>query len=115
MSNEIKQGVYVSVGGKVGRVFTYQGDKTGVEIHVQDERMRYPDRYTAFDVKQAVAEGDLVEVHGWLSTQVEEYTKKDGTTGHGVKRIVNAPKIAKHEPAAPAPVDDAWATETAPF
>lgn len=113
--SSIKTGVYVSVGGKVARVFQYGDGKTGVEIHVQDERMRYPDRYTAFDVKDPVTEGDMVEVHGWLSTQVEEYTKKDGTTGHGVKRIVNAPKVAKHEPAAPAPVDDAWATETAPF
>ena len=96
MSDQIKDGAYVAVGGRVARVFQY-GGKTGVEVHVQDDRMKYPDRYTAFDVSDEVAEGDRVEIRGWLSTQVEEYRKRDGSAGYGVKRAINAPKVAKRE------------------
>jgi hypothetical protein len=99
MSDGIKVGCYAAVGGKVARVFTYGDGKTGVEVHVQDERMKYPDRYTAFGVTDEVAEGDLVEVRGWLSSQSEKFTKRDGTEGYGVKRTINAPKLAKREPA----------------
>lgn len=112
--SEIKDGAYVAVGGKVARVFQYQG-KTGVEVHVQDDRMKYPDRYTAFDVTEQVTEGDRVEVRGWLSTQVEEFQKRDGSTGHGVKRSINAPKVTKREPAQDAPAGGEWATAEVPF
>lgn len=95
--SDIKDGVYASVSGTVSRVFTYSGGKTGVEIHVKGERSKYPDRYTAFDVSDEVAEGDRVEIRGWLSTQVEEFQKRDGSTGHGVKRAINAPRVAKWE------------------
>jgi hypothetical protein len=99
MTGTIKPGVYAAVSGTVARVFHYGDQKTGIEIHVKTERMKYPDRYTAFDIRDQVAEGDTVEVRGWLETQVEEFTKRDGSTGHGVKRTVNAPKLEKHEPA----------------
>lgn len=97
MSEQIKQGVYVAVGGKVGRVFQTKNG-AAIEVHVQDERMKYPDRYTVWGLGDQVSEGDVVEVRGWLSTQVEEFQKRDGSTGHGVKRQVNAPTLAKHEP-----------------
>ena len=98
MSN-IKSGVYASIGGTVGKVFQYSGNKTGIEVHVQTERMKHADRYTVWDLQDQVAEGDAVEVHGWLTTAPETYQKRDGSEGHGVKRTINAPKLAKHEPA----------------
>lgn len=115
MSNEIKNGAYVSIGGKVGRVFSTKNG-AAIEVHVQDEKQQYPDRYTVWGLGDQVAEGDRVEVHGWLSTSPESFTKRDGSEGHGVRRAVNAPKLAKHEAAAQsAPAQDEWASGGEPF
>lgn len=95
--SSIKQGAYVSIGGTVGRVFQTKNG-AAIEVHVKDDRMQYPDRYTVWGLGDQVAEGDLVEVHGWLSTKPSSFTKRDGSEGHGVERAVNAPKLAKHEP-----------------
>lgn len=105
--SELKDGVYASVTGKVGRVF-HTKNGAAIEVHVQTERMKYADRFTVWGLGDQVAEGDRVEVRGWLETQVESFTKRDGTEGHGVKRTVNAPKLAKHEPAQA----DGWAQST---
>lgn len=103
MTEEIKQRAYVSIGGKVARVFSTKNGPA-IEVHVTEEGQQYPDRYTVWGLGDQVAEGDMVEVHGFLRTQVEKLTKRDGTEGHGVKRTVNNPKLAKHEPAA----QDSW-------
>lgn len=97
--SEIKDGCYGAIGGKVARVFQTKNG-AAIEVHVQTERMKYPDRYTVWGLGDEVVEGDRVEVRGWVETQPEEYTKRDGTVGHGVRRTVNAPKLAKHEPVA---------------
>ena len=98
MTDEIRDGAYVAVGGKVARVFQTKNG-AALELHVQTERMKYPDRYTVWGCGDEVAEGDRVEIRGWLETQPETFTKRDGTEGHGVKRTINAPKLTKHEPA----------------
>ena len=98
MTDEIRDGAYVAVGGKVGRVFQTKNG-AALELHVQTERMRYPDRYTVWGCGDECAEGDRVEIRGWLDTQPESFTKRDGTEGHGVKRTINAPKLTKREPA----------------
>jgi hypothetical protein len=114
---EIKDGVYAAVSGTVGRVF-HTKNGAAIEVHVQTERMRYPDRYTVWGLGDQVAQGDRVEVRGWLETSVEEYPKRDGSTGHGVKRTVNAPKLAAHvaqDAGGGAPGDvGPWATVTVP-
>ncbi len=110
---DIKQGAYASIGGKVARVFpTKNGD--AIEVHVHEEGARYPDRYTVWGLGDQVAVDDMVEVRGWLKTVPETFQKRDGTEGHGVKRTINAPKLAKHEPAQA----DAWGggdDSTTPF
>lgn len=98
MSDEIKDGAYVAVGGKVARIFQTKNG-AALELHVQTERMKYPDRYTVWGCGDECSEGDRVEIRGWLDTQPESFTKRDGTEGHGVKRTINAPKLTKHEPA----------------
>lgn len=95
----IKDGVWAAVSGTVGRVF-HTKNGAAIEVHVQDERMKYPDRVTVWGCGDQVAEGDRVEVRGWFSAQVESFTKRDGSTGYGVKRAVNAPKLVQHEPKA---------------
>lgn len=100
----IKNGAYVAVGGTVGRIFQTKNGPA-IEVHVQDERQKYPDRYTVWGLGDQVAEGDRVEVRGWLSTAPETFQKRDGTEGHGVKRTVNAPTLSKHEPAGGVPDD----------
>lgn len=94
--SDIKDGVYVSVSGTVARVFNTTNG-AAIEVHVQTERMKYADRYTVWGLGDDVTEGDRVEVKGWLDTRVEEFQKRDGSTGHGVKRSVNAPKLGKRE------------------
>lgn len=95
---EIKDGCYVAVSGTVARVFQTKNG-AALELHVQTERMKYPDRFTVWGLGDQVSQGDRVEIRGWLETQPESFTKRDGTEGHGVKRTINAPKLARHEPA----------------
>lgn len=97
---DIKNQKYISIGGTVGRVFQYSKG-AAFELHYQDDKMQYPDRITVWGEGDKVAEGDRVEVHGYYSDGPETFTKRDGTEGHGVKRAINGPKIAKHEPAQP--------------
>ncbi|GAB2519678.1 hypothetical protein [Paramicrobacterium agarici] len=113
---EIKDGVYASVSGTVARTFETKNG-AACEVHVQDERQKFPDRYTAWGLGDQVAEGDRVEVRGWLVTLPDTFTKRDGSEGHGVKRMVNAPKLAKHEPAQaqPEPSGDGWYDGGEPF
>lgn len=112
--SDIKNAKYISVGGKVGKVFQY-AKGTAIELHYQDDKMQYPERITVWGLGDQVAEGDRVEIHGYYSDQVEEFTKKDGTTGHGVKRSINGPKLAKREQVQPAPVQEGWDSAAAPF
>lgn len=103
---EIKNQKYISVGGTVGKVFEY-AKGTGFELRFQDERMQYPERITVWGAGGEVSEGDRVEVHGFYSDAPEEYQKRDGSVGYGVRRAINAPKVVKREPGQP--VQDSWA------
>ena len=107
----IKDGVYASVSGTVARVFQTKNG-AAIEVHVKDDRNQYPDRYTVWGLGDEVAEGDRIEARGWLVTLPDTFTKRDGTEGHGVKRMLNAPKLTKHEPA-----QQSWAGDDsgAPF
>jgi hypothetical protein len=87
--SEIKDGVYGSVAGTVGRVGQAKNGPYAV-IEVARDGAKYPDRVTAWGLEAAV--GDRVSVKGWLSWRREE---KDGKTYLNVS--LNQPKVDKHE------------------
>jgi hypothetical protein len=96
MTDEIKDGVYASVSGTVGRVA--DGRFT---IEVQNERAKYPDYVTVWSKEIFVEKGDRISVKGWLSWKKSE---RDGKVYVDVS--VNQPKVEKHEKAAPAVSSD---------
>ena len=91
----IKDGLYGYVGGTVARGFDTKNGPAAV-VEVLAEGSKYPDRVTVWGAG-AVGEGDRVKFKGWLRAKPREYTKQDGTTGHGVEVSLNGAELVEHE------------------
>lgn len=106
---KINDGVYGFVSGTVGRAFSTKNGRA-FELNVKDAKQQYPDKWTIWG-DLPVVEGDRVSVKGWLGISRETY-EKDGETKVAIRRAVNMPVMAAHEPqgAASATVADQWAT-----
>lgn len=91
MMSEIKDGMYVYVGGTVERAFHSQSGIAAV-IAVTSPKKQYPDRVTVWGVPEAVGTGDRLKVKGWLSWTV---TEKDDKKYVNVS--VNQPEVIAHE------------------
>jgi hypothetical protein len=90
---EIKDRVETTVSGTVARVFFYNGGMA-VDVEVQNPKLQYPDRYTVWNIANTlVSAGDRIKVKGVYSDKCETFTKKDGSTGYGIKRSLNFPEI----------------------
>jgi hypothetical protein len=97
MTEAIKDGVYASVSGTVGRV-----NDGRFTIEVKNERAKYPDYVTVWSKDITVEAGDRISVKGWLSWKKSE---NNGKTYVDVS--VNQAKVEKHESnRAPAPSSD---------
>jgi hypothetical protein len=97
MTDAIKDGVYASVSGTVGRVA--DGRFT---IEVKNERAKYPDYVTVWSKEIFAQQGDRISVKGWLSWKKSEVNGKTY-----VDVSVNKPIVEKHEKAGSvAPADD---------
>lgn len=112
----IKDGVYGYVSGTVGRDFTTKNGRA-FELEVKDLKQQYPDKWTVW-ADLNVVEGDRATIKGWLGISKETY-EKDGETKTAIRRAVNKPELAAHEPgdrpAAPAPVEDNWGSAVDQF
>jgi hypothetical protein len=95
-NKEIKDGIYGYVSGTAGRSFTTKNGRA-FEMEVKDPKAQYGDKWTIWGDLPA-NEGDRVTVKGWLSIIRETY-EKEGETKVGIKRAVNKPELAAHEPA----------------
>lgn len=107
---EIKDGIYGFVSGTAGRSFKTKNGRA-FEMEVKDPKAQYGDKWTIWG-DLPVNEGDRVTVKGWISIQRETY-EKDGEQKVAVKRAVNKPEVAAHEPqrqATPEPAPDVWTT-----
>ena len=87
MTDAIKDGVYASVSGTVGRV-----NDGRFTIEVKNERAKYPDYVTVWSKDITVEAGDRISVKGWLSWKKSE---NNGKTYVDVS--VNQAKVEKHE------------------
>jgi hypothetical protein len=47
-----------------------------------------------FDQPHGLTEGSLISVEGLLSATVDEFTKRDGSTGHAVNLKLNSPRVS---------------------
>ena len=88
--SEIKDGMFVYVGGTISRVFHSQSGVTAV-VEVQSPKRQYPDRITVWGLSQA-AVGHRIKVKGWLSWTREE---KEGKTYFNVS--LNQPEVITYE------------------
>lgn len=90
--NEIKDGLYVYVGGTVEEV---RHAKTGLAatVSVQREGAKYPDRITVWDIGNGISQGDRIKLKGWLSWARNEAA--NGKTYFNVS--VNKPEILSVE------------------
>jgi hypothetical protein len=87
--SEIKDGVYASVAGTVGRNGTAKNGPYAV-VDVTRDGSQYPDRVTVWGLDAAT--GDRVSVKGWLSWRKNE---RDGKVYVDVS--LNKPEVVKHE------------------
>lgn len=101
----ISDGVYGYVSGTVGRSFTTKNGRA-FELEVKDPKQQYPDKWTIWG-DLPVQEGDRASVKGWLGISKETY-EKDGQTKTAIRRAVNKPELAAHEPANSAPAEESW-------
>lgn len=92
--NEIKDGLYVYVGGTVEEV---RHAKSGLAatVTVQREGAKYPDRVTVWDIGNGIGKGDRIKVKGWLSWARNEAA--NGKTYFNVS--INKPEIISVEKA----------------
>lgn len=108
----IKDGVYGFVSGTVGRSFQTKNGRA-FELEVKEERQQYGDRWTIWG-DLPVREGDRASIKGWLAISRETY-EKDGQTKVAIRRAINKPEVAAHEPGGQvqqAPATDTWAAST---
>jgi hypothetical protein len=86
---DIKDGIYGTVSGTVGRSGTAKNGPYAV-VEVQRDGSLYPDRVTCWGLE--ALEGDRMSVKGWLSWRKNE---RDGKTFFDVS--LNKPVVEKHE------------------
>lgn len=48
-----------------------------------------------FDQPHGLQDGQIINVEGLLSANVDEFTKRDGSTGHAVNLKLNNPQVSK--------------------
>lgn len=96
--SEIKDGIYGSVSGTVGRVGQAKNGPYAV-VEVARDGAKYPDRVTCWGLEAST--GDRVSVKGWLSWRREE---RDGKVYLNVS--LNSPKVDRVESAAGADYSD---------
>lgn len=91
---QIKDGLYVYVGGTVEEV---RHAKSGLAatVTVQREGAKYPDRITVWDIGNGIGKGDRIKVKGWLSWARNEAA--NGKTYFNVS--VNKPEVLSVEKA----------------
>lgn len=94
--SEIKDGIYGSVAGTVGRTGEAKNGPYAV-VEVQRDGSQYPDRVTCWGLE--AVQGDRVSVKGWLSWRKNE---RDGKTFFDVS--LNQPKVDKYEKASSVPL-----------
>ena len=88
----MSDGVWASVTGTVGRVFTTKNGPAMV-VDVSRPQSQYPDHVTVWDAFTFAA-GDRVSVEGWLSWRKREY---EGRTYVDVS--LNAPRLSERSQA----------------
>lgn len=88
----MSDGVWASVTGTVGRVFTTKNGPAMV-VDVSRPQSQYPDHVTVWDAFTFVV-GDRVSVEGWLSWRKREY---EGKTYVDVS--LNAPRLSERSQA----------------
>jgi hypothetical protein len=79
---------------QVTRVF-WEGKGAAVVEKYTVQGSERTNRYSLFfNEPHGLPEGAIIDVEGLLSSSVEEYTKRDGTQGHGVSLKLNNPRVS---------------------
>lgn len=102
---KINDGVYGYVSGTVGREFNTKNGRA-FELEVKDPKQQYGDKWTIWG-DLPVREGDRASVKGWLAISKDTY-EKDGETKTAIRRAVNKPELAAHEPAQQSAPAEPW-------
>ena len=104
---------FTSVQGKVSRVF-FEGRGAEVTETFTVKGKEITKRWTCwFENQHGLSEGELVEVSGMHSDEVDEWTDKESQVRHTVKRSLNGAKV-KGEARKISPVPDSY-TDGVPF
>jgi len=78
---------------QVSRVF-WEGKGAQVVEKYTTRNGERETRYALFfDEPHGLSEGTILSVEGLLSATVDEFTKRDGTTGHAVNLKLNSPRV----------------------
>jgi hypothetical protein len=79
---------------QVARVF-WEGKGAQVVEKYTTKNGERETRYALFfDQPHGLTEGSIISVEGLLSAVVDEFTKRDGTTGHAVSLKLNSPRVS---------------------
>ena len=83
---------------QVSRVFWQGKGAQVIETFTTRDGERQSRYALFFDEPHGLAEGSIISVEGLLSASVDEYQKRDGSTGHAVNLKINKPTVSNVEP-----------------
>lgn len=83
---------------QVSRVFWQGKGAQVIETYSTRDGERQTRYALFFDEPHGLTEGSIISVEGLLSATVDEYQKRDGTTGHAVNLKINKPTVSNVEP-----------------
>lgn len=83
---------------QVSRVFWQGKGAQVVETYTTKDGERQTRYALFFDEPHGLSEGSVISVEGLLSATVDEFEKRDGTTGHAVNFKINKPRVSDVQP-----------------
>lgn len=83
---------------QVSRVFWQGKGAQVIETFTTRDGERQSRYALFFDEPHGLTEGSIISVEGLLSASVDEYQKRDGSTGHAVNLKINKPTVSNVQP-----------------